>query len=258
MDDPVQVRAHGPVSAPALVYLPGLHGDWTLVSSFRAVIRDRVRFVEITYPRTLEWSLEQHALRIEAALISHDIRHGWLLGESFGSQILWPLAARSGHGFTVDGAILAGGFVRHSVILGVRLAQFMSTRWPRWFLRAGLAAVCQYAAFRHGRTPETLAGLEEFRVRRLEPLDRLAIQHRLGLIAETDLRPIASQVRLPVFALIGLVDPLVPALPVWLWLRRHCPGYRGARLIARADHNVLGTAPHQSARQILQWMQATI
>ena len=31
----LQTRIHGDASLPPLVYLPGLHGDWTLVTSFR-------------------------------------------------------------------------------------------------------------------------------------------------------------------------------------------------------------------------------
>jgi pimeloyl-ACP methyl ester carboxylesterase len=251
----LQIRIHGEATLPTLIHLPGLHGDWTLVSSFRAAMANQVRFVEMPYPRTLDWSLQAYAEAIRKALISHGIGRGWLLGESFGSQILWPMLAESGAGFTVEGAVLAGGFVRHPGDWGGRIAHAMSTRWPGWFLRGSLSAYAHYAAARHRRAPETLACLEEFIARRLEPLDRLAIRHRLGLIAESDPRPIASRIRLPVFALIGLVDPIVPALPVWLWLRRHCPGYRGARLIGRADHNVLGTAPKQSAEQILKWVR---
>ena len=30
----IQMRVHGVNDSPTLIYLPGLHGDWTLVSSF--------------------------------------------------------------------------------------------------------------------------------------------------------------------------------------------------------------------------------
>jgi len=89
------VRVHGDASLPTLVYLPGLHGDWTLVTSFRAAVAGRVRFVEFTYPRTVTWSLEDYADAIESALIEHGIDRGWLLGESFGSQPAWRLIART-------------------------------------------------------------------------------------------------------------------------------------------------------------------
>src|ERR1051326_3150607 len=111
MSETLQIRIHGSDAMPALIYLPGLHGDWTLVGNFRRALAGRLRFVELTYPRTLTWSLDEYAAAIEAALLERGITNGWLLGESFGSQIAWPLGARKQ--FCTDGIILAGGFGRH-------------------------------------------------------------------------------------------------------------------------------------------------
>src|SRR5215472_4578534 len=70
----LQVRVHGAPELPTLIYLPGLHGDWTLVRSFRTALGNRVRFVELTYPRSLTWSLDDYAGAIEDALTEHEIR----------------------------------------------------------------------------------------------------------------------------------------------------------------------------------------
>src|SRR2546422_9821742 len=94
MTDELKMRVHGDASLPTLVYLPGLHGDWTLVSSFRAAVAGRVRFVEFTYPRTLTWSLADYAAAVEVALRNHGVQQGWLLGESFSSQVAWQMLAR--------------------------------------------------------------------------------------------------------------------------------------------------------------------
>src|SRR5437867_13246174 len=48
----LQIRIHGESAHPTLIYLPGLHGDWTLISSFREAIRNLVRLVDITYTST--------------------------------------------------------------------------------------------------------------------------------------------------------------------------------------------------------------
>lgn len=90
----LQARLHGEAALPTLIYLPGLHGDWTLVSSFRAAVAGKVRFVEFTYPRTLSWTLADYADAILDALARHGIANGWLLGESFGSQVAWAVLAR--------------------------------------------------------------------------------------------------------------------------------------------------------------------
>src|SRR5215475_4030811 len=94
MTEQLQIRIHGPDSLPTLIYLPGLHGDWTLIGSFRHALGNRVRFVEITYPRTLTWSLDGYAANVERALAEKGITRGWLLGESFSSQVVWPIVTR--------------------------------------------------------------------------------------------------------------------------------------------------------------------
>jgi len=94
MNDQLKMRVHGEAPLPTLIYLPGLHGDWTLVSSFRAAIAGRVRFVEFSYPRTTTWSLDDYAREIERMLLGQGIERGWLLGESFGSQPAWQVVKR--------------------------------------------------------------------------------------------------------------------------------------------------------------------
>jgi pimeloyl-ACP methyl ester carboxylesterase len=251
MAEELQLRIHGDASLPTLIYLPGLHGDWTLVSAFRHAIADKVRFVEVTYPRTLTWSLDDYATAVETTLAKNDVRTGWLLGESFSSQVVWTMLA---HGkFAARGIILAGGFAKYPMHRAIRIAEkitaHISSRVLVWII-FGYARV---ARFRYRHSPETLASLDEFIVRRTE-LDRRAAQHRLHLIAQNDPRPIAVQARLPVFGLSGFFDPIVPWPRVRRWLRKNCPGLRDYRVIARADHNVLGTAPDQAAKQVLRWI----
>ena len=262
----LQVRTYGDPALPTLIYLPGVHGDWTLVSSFRAAVTNHFRFVEFTYPRTEQWSLDDYAAGIESALGTNGITHGWLLGESFGSQVVWALlereqarAAEGGKqapaGFKADGVILAGGFVRHPLPRGARLLGSTTAHMPSWCLKSGLWVFAQYARFRHRHAPETLVNIREFVQGRQDPDDRRAMRHRLTLIAEHDPRAVARRTRIPVFALAGFVDPLVPNPCVWRWLGKNCPGYRGSRMIWRADHNVLATAPKLAADQIVRWMR---
>src|SRR3954451_9499128 len=121
MAEELQIRIYGDAAKPALIYLPGLHGDWTLIGSFKRALGNRAQFVEITYPRTLTWSLEDYAANVETALAQKGITRGWLLGESFSSQVVWPMVAR--RKFQINGIILAGGFVRHPIRAGVRFAE---------------------------------------------------------------------------------------------------------------------------------------
>jgi pimeloyl-ACP methyl ester carboxylesterase len=251
MEEELQLRIHGEASRPTLVYLPGLHGDWTLIGGFRKAIGDKVRFVEFTYPRTLTWSLDDYAAAIETALAQNGIRSGWLLGESYGSQVMWAMVARGK--FPAQGAILAGGFVKHPLRWAVRLAEKLTGRISDAMVVRLIFAYAKIARFRYRRSPETLASLQEFIARRTG-FDRRAAQHRLHLIAENDPRPIARRTKLPVFGLTGVPDPIVPWPWVRRWLRKNCPALRDYKLIWSGDHNILSTTPREATRQVLEWM----
>jgi pimeloyl-ACP methyl ester carboxylesterase len=247
----LELRIHGEEPLPTLIYLPGLHGDWTLIGSFRRALGGRVRFVEATYPRTLTWTLEDYAAGVEAALAERGILRGWLLGESFSSQVVWPLVARGRFG--AEGVILAGGFVRHPARWIVPRAERITAGMPLPWLRGMLAGYARVARFRFWRSPETLAGISEF-IYRWTELHRQAAAHRLRLIARNDPCVLARAVRLPVYALTGGIDPIVPWVGVRRWLRRNCPGLREYKIIWSADHNVLSTAPKLAADQVVRWI----
>jgi pimeloyl-ACP methyl ester carboxylesterase len=247
----VELRVHDGASMPTLVYLPGVHGDWTLIGGFRRALRGRVRFVEVTYPRTKTWRLEDYAGAVAESLSAHGIVKGWVLAESFGSQVFWPLLKQGK--FAVEGVILAGGFARHPAPWMASLAAVMAGNTPFTVIRKFFAAYEHVARFRFRNSPETLANIREFVGRRTME-DCLAMRHRLKLVAANDPRLDARRIRLPVYALTGLFDPIVPWYPALRWLRRNCQALREDRVIWRADHNVLGTAPEAAAAQVLEWL----
>ena len=252
----IQARTHGPEAGLALIYLPGLHGDWTLVSSFREAVRDKVRFVEFAYPCRTDWSLDDYAQAVVEELLAQGVTRGWILAESFSSQVAWKILERRERGqssFEPLGLILAGGFVRHPIIWGVHLFRFAQRNIPWPCYRLMLRFYARYARLRHRHAPETFASIDEF-VRRRTREDNLAIASRYPLIARADFRELTRRTTLPVFALSGCFDPIVPWPLVHPWLRRNCPGFRARRIILNADHNVLGTTPQKSAEQILRWM----
>jgi pimeloyl-ACP methyl ester carboxylesterase len=248
----LKLRVHGPDDAKALVYLPGLHGDWTLVGSFRQALGDRVRWIEITYPRTLSWSLDDYAQAVEAALAERQITRGWLLGESFGSQVVWSLIRRKK--FTCDGVILAGGFVRHPSRWRVWLADWSLQRVSASMVRRVLVAYGKVAHLRFRRAPEVVEGFSEFLNRRTL-LDLRAAHHRVELIRGSDFTSEARSLAVPLYALTGAIDIIVPWIWTRAWLRQHCPALREFKILWHADHTVLASSPIQSARQIQGWLQ---
>ncbi len=253
MSDALQIRVHGEAALPTLIYLPGLHGDWLLVTRFRLALAGRVRIVEFTYPNSVTWSLDDFAAAVAGKLREHGIAQGWVLAESFGSQVAWPLL--QAEGFRAEGLILAGGFVKHPWPVAVRATEWLLRRAPLAWLTAVVTGYAFVARWRFKQDPEVMAALREFRARWGEPL-RAAAAHRTHLVANNDPRPLARSARLPVFSLTGVLDPVVPWPPVQRWLRRECPGWRANRVVWTADHNVLGTGTASAAAQVLQWMQA--
>jgi pimeloyl-ACP methyl ester carboxylesterase len=257
--DHLQFRIHGDAGLPTLIHLPGLHGDWTLLGPFRAAIAGRARFVETTYPRRLDWSLEDYAAAVEAALLERGVNSGWVLGESFSSLVAWQLVARrqARNGvtaFAMNGLILVGGFVRHPWPWAVRFAHatsgLVSPRLLRylcrWYGRAARRRFCE--------CPEAVTELDEFVERRANEADRRALTQRYTLITQTDARLIASSAALAVYQLSGAWDPIVPWWHVRSWLRRCCPSLRASRIIWSGGHNVLLSAPRKSAEQIMEWV----
>lgn len=249
--DFVEIQIQFPSACPTLIYFPGLHGDWTLIGGFREALNARARFVELTYPRSLTWSLEDYATGVEEALAKQEITRGWLLGESFGSQIIWPIIERKK--FQVDGVILAGGFVRHPTTAGVRFAEWLAGSLSLALVTRILFGYARLARIRFRRSPETLARINEFIARRTK-LDQKAAQHRLHLLARADFCGIARRANVPIYAITGMFDPIVPWPWVRRWMKTNCPALREYRVIRSADHNVLGTSPQKSAEQIVKWI----
>lgn len=253
MEEKLQLRIYGDAALPTLIYLPGLHGDWTLIGSFRKAVAGKVRFVETTYPRTLVWSLDDYAAAMESALAQNGITGGWLLGESFGSQVLWAMVGRGK--FPAQGLILAGGFARHPMGRMMRLVEITAGKMPLKLAVMIILGYAKFARFRYRNSPETLANIDEF-IRRRTPLDKDAATHRLHLVAENDPREIAKGANVPVFALAGILDPIVPWPRVRRWLKKNCPALRDYKIIRTADHNVLCTGTQAAATHILKWMKA--
>ncbi len=125
VEEGIELRFHGDPTNPALIYLPGLHGDWTLIATFRKLIAQNFYLVEFTYPRSLTWNLTDCAHAIETALLRAGVRQGWILAESFSSQILWEMLednfTRKPYRFLCDGIILAGGFVKYPANLVLKM-----------------------------------------------------------------------------------------------------------------------------------------
>ncbi|MFI5345309.1 MAG: alpha/beta fold hydrolase [Elusimicrobiota bacterium] len=246
----MNIRVHEG-SGPTLIYLPGLHGDWGLIGAFRRALAGRVRFVELSYPLEPH-GLEELAAAVEETLAAAGVRSGWLLMQSFGSQVGWEMIRR---GFRADGAILAGGFVRHPTPWGASLMRpLLDGPWSA-ALRPPYRAMTWLGGALSRRDPESARELAAFAAGRTTAQWKAAAW-RLRLVAVSDPRSVARAATIPVWYLGGAVDLLVPWPFVVNWLARECPGYKGKTVFPFADHNVLGSAPKESVAAVLGWLAA--
>jgi pimeloyl-ACP methyl ester carboxylesterase len=256
-EEPLLIRVHGDRSNPCLVYLPGIHGDWTLIASFRSLISAHFYFVEFTYPRTLAWTLPDYAQAVLSALNENGITQCWFLPESFGSQVGWAiiqdLLDHPTPALRINGLILAGGFVKYPSTLLVRMVETAMRLIPAPLWKLVFWLYAKYSRFRHRHAPESAQSIHEFVARRT-PRDIAAIRHRLRLIAANDPRNIARAIAFPLYLLAGAFDPVVPLWPVLNWTRKNCSSFQKHKVIWPADHNVLSTEPAKSSNQIVQWI----
>ncbi|MGC8742870.1 MAG: alpha/beta fold hydrolase [Verrucomicrobiia bacterium] len=254
MEDDVKIFINDPDKSPTLVYLPGIHGDASLVREFKKYVAGKLRFIEIEYGRNPDWEIQNYADRIEAALKRCGVDECYLLAESFGSQVMWAIMSKP-RSFKVKGIILAGGFVRHPFISGVKIAKavtkILSLRMIELYLRSYIW-ICKLLFRKEHRDKQVL---NEFKRNRIDDADRRAIIKRYELIIKNDHRTVAKTVQAPVYFLAGRWDYIiVPRGPVLRWLRKNSPSFCDYKIIDGADHPVLANAPESSAKQILQWL----
>jgi pimeloyl-ACP methyl ester carboxylesterase len=249
----VEIRVHNLDKVQTLVYLPGLHGDWTLISMFRRALAGRVRFAELTYPATLSWNLKDYAENVEAALIQENIQEGWVLAESFGSQIVWPLLALTR--FKAHAVVLAGGFGKHPAQRVLWLSDRATSGAALALLTRVIFGCAHLLKWKFRNDPEMLASIAEFLARRTQR-DQDSAAHRFRLIAGNDPCALVRRAPIPVFGLSGLVDFFVPWPWSRAWLENHCPLLKDYIILPGADHAVLVSAPDTCARLLLRWMGA--
>jgi pimeloyl-ACP methyl ester carboxylesterase len=199
----------------------------TLFTSFRIKAAQELEVVEFVYPRNTTWSLEDYAHFVFQELERLSVKRGWLLAESYSSQVAWAMLPRGAEtDFVIDGIILAGGFVRYPIPALAALTANVMEIIPHFLWKTLFSIYGRYAQFRHRRAPETKATVEEL-VRRRTREDFAAMVHRIRLIVGNDPSELARRASCPVYLVAGIIDPVVFAWPVLLWLRRNCAGFSG-------------------------------
>ncbi len=240
-------RISGPEQAPVLVYVPGIHGDWTPMVNCRGYLARRLRLVELAYPWRARWLLDDFADALAAKLDELGIESAHLLAESFGSIVGWQFALTRPR--RVRSLVLAGGFCRPpwSSFLPAALAT-MAAIPPRW-VDSVIGAYIRLHAGR--RDYDADAGFPPFSASRGREGWR-ACRNRLRVIRATDLRRRLGEIRCPVAYVGGGRDLVVPVRREIRCLRESLhPDCRFTQWIVEgAPHPILPARPQSVANWI--------
>lgn len=199
-------RVSGPPEAPVLIYVPGIHGDWTPMWRIRELLNQKLRLVEIAYPRAPEWSLDDYTARLFDLFESQNIASAHLLAESFGSLVGWDFALK--HPGRVRSLILAGGFCSTPGRLRVAMAWLFQKLVPSALLDRMID--CYLVFLIRKRLPKDAFSPEDFFPSSRTRRGHQAIARRLEIIKRTDVRKLLGGLRLPILYLGGSLDLVVP------------------------------------------------
>jgi pimeloyl-ACP methyl ester carboxylesterase len=246
----VHQRAGDP-NAPALLYLPGVHGDWTPQVGARSKLSEKFHLVETAYPRVDDWSIDDYAQSLNDLLDRLGIESAHIVGESFGSLVGWQFGVKNPQ--RVRSFTLLGGFARAPRFRVAAAASAALKTLPTGLLEstidfyvAGKQAIGQQReTFHSGAYPAT----------RTES-GRLATANRMSIIQSTDFRQHLTDIDFPVRYLGGANDIVVPVRREISTLSKHLPPDVGfqSELISGAPHAIIASHPQETADQVSQWV----
>lgn len=244
----------GPADAPVIIYLPGLHGDWTLMGELRPLLTGRARLVEVAYPHaSAVWGLSDYAARLRAQFLRLELPPAHLLAESFGSLVALRYAMR--HRECVRSLILAGGVTRSPGALRMALMRALFAVFPVGMIDRMVERFRRELP-RRGHDPALFQCLGELFPAGRSARGKRASQRRLEIVQRADLRPGLGELRLPVFYLGGGRDSVVPVRREIKTLRKRLPAESRFRseLLPKAPHPILPARPRECAELIGGWI----
>lgn len=247
-------QAAGDPNAPPILYLPGVHGDWTPQVRARPILTRDFHFVETAYPRIENWSIDDYARALKELLDGLGIESAHIVGESFGSLVAWQFGIANPE--RVRSFTLVGGFSRPPRFRLATAAAAALKSLPTKLLEsaidlyiAGKAAVGEHReTFESGAYPAT-------RTRR----GRRATANRMTIIQESEFRDQLKEIQFPVRYLGGARDILVPVRREIATLLAHLPPHCDfqSELVAGAPHAVIASHPEQTVEHISRWVRET-
>lgn len=247
-------RSTGDRSAPPVLYLPGVHGDWTPQVRARPILGREFQLIETAYPRIEHWSIDDFARALLELLDRLNIETAHIVGESFGSLVAWQFGVL--HPSRVRSFTLVGGFSRPPRFGVAALAATALKSVPTRWLESGIDAyVAGKSALGEHRETSDFGPYPAARTYR----GRRATANRMNIIQRVDFREHLGQINFPVRYVGGSRDIIVPVRREIATLVAQLPPHCDFRsqLVARAPHAVLASHPEQTTEHLTRWIRET-
>lgn len=240
-------QSSGDRTAPPVVYLPGVHGDWTPQGQARLILSREFHFVETAYPRIHDWSIENFARALNDLLDHLGIKSAHVVAESFGSLVGWQFGIANSE--RLRSLTLVGGFSR-APRFGVAAAASAAVKLiPPLIMETAIDSyVAGKSAIGEKRETFETGAYPASRTKR----GQQAVSNRMRIIQGADFRPHLESIGFPVRYIGGARDIIVPVrreiATLVATLPDHCEFE--SELVPRAPHALIASHPKHTAEWI--------
>ena len=245
-------QVSGPIEAPLAIYLPGIHGDWTPLETAREALSERVRLVEVEYPKEPGWDLKHYADSVQELLASLKADKAHIIAESFGSLVAWEFALREAD--RIQSLILVGGFTSTPGVFKTLVAKTGLAVVPTQFFERAVDLYSQSRGRRKTVIHDGASGVPYSSLR--TPPGHQAVIKRLAHVQEADYTSELHKMQFPVRYIGGERDRIIPVKREIALLDEALPELSSfeSRLIPGADHMVVSSHPEETASRICDWI----
>lgn len=241
----------GKQNAPPIVYLPGVHGDWTPQAAARTLLTRDFHLVETAYPRIETWSIDDYARALNGLLDKLGIESAHIVGESFGSLVGWQFGIADPD--RIRSFTLIGGFSQPPRFRIAAAASAALNTLPTRLLESSIDLyVAGKSAIGESRESFDIGAYPATRTER----GRRATANRMSIIQTSDYSPKLKEIKFPVRYLGGANDIVVPVRREIATLSAHLPAHCDfqSELVRRAPHALIASHPQKACESILRWV----
>lgn len=245
-------QATGDPDSPPILYLPGVHGDWTPQTRTRNIVSNDFHFVETAYPRVASWSIDDYAQALNDLLNQLGIESAHIVGESFGSLVGWQFGISEPK--RVRSFTLVGGFSQPPRFRVAGAAAMALKTLPTTVLESAIdfyvarkSAMGQHReTFDSGAYPATRSDQ-----------GRQATARRMAIIQASEFRDRLGEIAFPVRYLAGAHDIVVPVRREIATLLSNLPPAADfqSELIPKGQHSIVSSHPAETAENIMRWVR---